>query len=327
MQRALRAAWHNCRRMAQHVARTLLIAWITACTLLAVGSATARDIYVSNTAGDDSMDGSAPRLEGIPIGPVRTLAQALRLAVKGDRIILHSSGQPYHESISLSGVEHRGLHSAPLTIQGNGATLDGTAAVPPNVWEFFGGDIFRYRPPRLAHQQLMLGNRPARRRPVAVRRVLPDLASLEWTLMAGHIYFRVEPGKLPRDYDLKHSDLQTGITLYDVDHVRITDLTIRGFQLDGVNAHDGVRATVLEGLTCQANGRSGISVGGASRVIINRCRLLGNGEAEFRIEGHSNAWLNGSSVDTSTALAIQPAGGRLWIDGKPFGPNPPSSSR
>ena len=39
--------------------------------------------------------------------------------------------------------------------------------------------------------------------------------------------------------------MQVGVTLYEVRHVIVRDLVIQGFQLDGVNAHDGVRETTL----------------------------------------------------------------------------------
>jgi hypothetical protein len=294
-------------------AAVLLVAW-TWCTEPVAG----RDVYVSNTVGSDRMDGSAARVEGGSHGPVRTLARALRLVEKGDHIVLDNSGKPYRESVCLSGDRHQGLRGKPLTIRGNGATLDGTAPVPPGAWQHFRGDVFRFRPGRLTHQQLLLHDKPARRRPVMVRRVLPELAPLEWTLMDGHIYFRVEDGRLPRDYDLKYSDRQTGITLYGVNHVRIMNLTVLGFALDGVNAHDGVRNTVLEGLACHTNGRSGISVGGASRVSVDRCRLGNNGQSQFRVEGYAAVHLNRTQIDATTTSGIVVDGGRLVIDGKPY---------
>ena len=57
-----------------------------------------------------------------------------------------------------------------------------------------------------------------------------------------------------------------GITLYEVRNVVIRDLIVQGFQLDGINAHDGVFDALLKKVTCRGNARSGICVGGASRV-------------------------------------------------------------
>ncbi|MEX0713437.1 MAG: hypothetical protein WD278_13865 [Pirellulales bacterium] len=49
--------------------------------------------------------------------------------------------------------------------------------------------------------------------------------------------------------------MQTGITLYHMHDVAVVDLIVQGFQLDGINAHDGVRSCYLSGITCRGNGR------------------------------------------------------------------------
>ena len=46
----------------------------------------ARDIYVSNTAGDDRRDGADARAQLPRHGPLRTISKALRLTRPGDRI-------------------------------------------------------------------------------------------------------------------------------------------------------------------------------------------------------------------------------------------------
>ena len=52
--------------------------------------------------------------------------------------------------------------------------------------------------------------------------------------------------------------MPVGITLYKVRDVAIGDLTVQGFQLDGINAFDGAFDIQLSGVTCRGNGRSGI---------------------------------------------------------------------
>jgi hypothetical protein len=282
---------------------------------LSAWPAVARDLYVNNTGGNDRWDGSAARRDAVSVGPVQTIARALRLASKGDRIILANTGQPYREAISLSGGDHWGLRNHPLTILGNGATLDGTAPVPP-AWQHFRDDTFRFYPQRHAYQQLMLGTTPAPRRNVTTEHVLPPLTAGAWALLDGAIYFRVAPGKLPADYPLRHSLLQTGITLYDVRNVRIENLIVQGFGLDGINVHDGVRGAVISGVTCRTNGRSGISVGGTSQATIDHCRLEGNGQSQFRIEGLAKVQIDNTQIDAGNATKIQIAGGQLEIDGE-----------
>lgn len=279
----------------------------------------ARDIYVNNLVGDDHYNGLAETHRGGFAGPVATINQALRIVGKGDRIVLANTGQPYRESLSLSAGHQSGLPHLPLVIFGNNAILDGTAPVTPDAWQHFAGDVYRFRPERLTHQQLYLGPKPARRvafDPAAGE--VPELKPLEWMLRDGHIYFRVEPGKLPRDYELRYAALQTGITLYHVRHVIIRDLVVQGFQLDGVNVFDGAGHVALLGLTCRGNGRSGVSIGGSSRATVQSCLVGDNGAAQVRAEGFCIAELIDTTLVPNTAPAIAHEGGRLLIDGRPY---------
>ena len=107
----------------------------------------------------------------------------------------------------------------------------------------------------------------------------PKLEPLEWCAIEGAIYFAVEAGRLPPDYKLSYAQLPTGITLYQVDQVVIRNLTIRGFQADGVAAAVGARNVVLDNVTCTANGQSGVCVRGGAQVTIESCKLAGNGGA------------------------------------------------
>ena len=123
--------------------------------------------------------------------------------------------------------------------------------------------------------------------------------------------FRVTPD----DYRLSHTALTVGLTLYEVRHVVISDLIIQGFQLDGVNAHDGVYQASLMGLTCRGNGRSGISIGGASRVKIDGCLVGNNGEAQVRTEGFSRTEIIATELLDSTApgLVKDGDGGKVTV--------------
>ena len=91
----------------------------------------------------------------------------------------------------------------------------------------------------------------------------------------------------------------------------LENLNIRGFFLDGVNCHDNVTRSDLLGLTSSHNGRSGISVGGASRVRIDTCTAAGNGVAQVRTEGYSITALVGNRLDATSAPAIVNDGGRV----------------
>ena len=279
--------------------------------------ASARDIYVDNVSGYDRNDGRDSEFGQGESGPVRTIAKALRICGKADRIILADTGVPYHESLSLSAGKHWGFDSQPFTIIGNGAVLDGSLPVPPRAWEYEGRDVFFYIPPAISHQQLYLDGKPAVRKLFARPDSTPwNLEPLEWMLHNGALYFRPEQNMLPEDYKLSYMGLQTGITLYHVRNVRIENLVIQGFRLDGVNFHDGCNNCVLVNVTSRGNGRSGISVGGSSRAVIANCLIGDNGEAQIRTEGYSIAEVIDSEIVPNTAPAYVIEGGRLYQDAK-----------
>ena len=124
------------------------------------------------------------------------------------------------------------------------------------------------------------------------------LQPLEWALLADRIAFRVEDGRLPEQYGLRHAGLQTGITLYNTEYIRIENLVIQGFQQDGINAHELVRNCELVRVECRANGRSGISVGGVSRVTLRRLQVLRQrAEPQLRVEGQGRVTARGCDFD------------------------------
>jgi hypothetical protein len=280
--------------------------------LLQGGSALAGDIFVDNLVGDDRRNGREPATIGVGIGPVRTITKALRLANKGDRIVLaNHPGLPYRESITISGGYHSGIAGFPFELIGNGATLDGSLPLAEAEWEFIAGETFRVRPPRGAHQRLFNNDQPLEF--VAPRgEVRPVLKPLQWTLLGGQIYFCCEKNKLPTSYNLSCCGLQTGITLYQVDDVLIIDLIVRGFQLDGVNAADTARKTKLLGVVSIDNGRSGFTVAGASRVTLDQCTGAGNGNSQLRAEGFSQTTVRDSELDPKSAPALVQDGGRVF---------------
>lgn len=86
-----------------------------------------------------------------------------------------------------------------------------------------------------------------------------------------------------RDFGIAFHDV--GLTLYHVYNVRIVDLTLRHFRLDGVSAHSLCRNIVLENVTSTGNGRAGLFVGGTSGVEAVNCTLSGNRRHELLIRG------------------------------------------
>lgn len=291
--------------------RLLTLVLVVWCTLAA--DSVARDIYVNNIFGDDRFNGSASNTSEARTGPYRTITRALKAAQKGDRVIVANTGEAYRESITLQGGRHSGRPQAPFQLIGNGAVLDGTQRVPIHSWSHHKEHVFRYQPPRTAFQVLYLDGKPAQRRKPTKDQKLPDLKPLEWCLLGQHIYFCVEPDRLPQSYDLTYGALRVGITLYEVRYVAVSDLVIQGFQLDGVNAHDGAFHAELVGLNCRGNGRSGISIGGASRVKVQSCLVGNNFVAQVRTEGFSHTQLVHCDLLDNTAPKIVRDGGKVDV--------------
>ncbi len=289
--------------------------------LLFPAAGTARDIIVDNVRGDDLNLGLAHDSVVHYGGPCRSIAKALRLARPGDRIVLTDTGEPYRESISLEGARHSGAAATPFILHGGGAILDGSVEVPHEHWEHFEGEVFRVRPRRMAYQQLFLEGRPVDYRPLEQELTLPELDRLEWTLLDGYIYFRVEKDKLPQDYPLRYAGHSVGITLYNVTNVIVSDITVQGFQLDGINAHDNVFRCTLGGVLSRGNGRSGISVGGASRVRIESTLLGNNGAAQLRTEGWSETTLvDCELLDNTAPPLVKEDGSRVYELDQPAQP-------
>jgi len=288
-----------------------------ATTALAVSNAAARDIFVNNRAGDDRFTGRQQASQPDGAGPVRTIEKALRLAQQGDRIQVANTGQPYRESLSLMGTRHGGFALQPFVLAGNGAVLDGSDPVPANAWEHFRGAVFRFQPPRVEYQQLFMNHRPATRVAVGGMDVEPPkLNAREWCLHQGYIYFAVEPQRLPSDYPLSFASKPAGITLVAVQNVVIQDLIVQGFQLDGISALNSARMVRVVRVTSRGNGRSGVTVGGASLVDLDACRVGDNGFAQLLTLPWSETHVRQGELLSNTAPAWVDQGGKVFRDGQ-----------
>jgi hypothetical protein len=280
------------------------------CVTLFVTQLWSNEIYVNNLSGDDTLDGGEANSAGIGVGPVRTIQKALRLAQSGDRIILAKTSQPYRESVTLQGGKNSGVHgSYPLVIEGNGALLDGTQALPEIAWEHFRADVFRARTVIKSHQILFLNQQPAERMRLDVNsKAQPILEPLSYFVWDGYLYFRPELNKLPGDYETASGGLSIGLTLYDVHNVLVKDIVVQGYAFDGVNAHDNVSNVKFENVTCLENGRSGFTVAGSSRVTLDRCTAKSNHEAQLRVEEYATVELSECELDLKSAPAVSNAG-------------------
>lgn len=269
----------------------------------------AEDIFVNNIAGSDLLRGDTPLSLTPGSGPFKTIQRALLAAGPGDRVVIANTGEPYRECVTLQGGANSGIAGAPFIVEGNGAVLDGSAPTLPDRWRHFRGEVFTYQPERVAHQQLFLDGRPLPRRPTNDDGSLPALEELEWCLFQQAIAFRPQKGRHPTTYNLACARHPVGLGLYEVRHVEVRDLVVQGYQLDGVNAHDSAFDISLVGVVARGNGRSGVSIGGASRVTLSACLLGDNGVVDLRTEGRSQTKIVNCDIIGRGVPAILQDGG------------------
>lgn len=268
----------------------LLVAFMA--LMLATPLAVAADLIVDNVRGSDSQNdrGLVP---GKPsFGPYRSINRALISALPGDRVIIKNTGKPYRECISLVGTQHSGTAASPFEIIGNGATLDGSITTTMADWESLRGDLWELRHTPPGYGLLTSRGELLDYKPMAAGTSLTMLEPRSWTRIGPTIFFRGDRQLGPFDLSLEVSNQTTGITLYDVQYVVISNLVVRGYRIDGINAHDRVDQVRLVNVTSRHNGRSGVTVAGASTVGITGSTLELNGLAQLRAEGRAIAYVD-----------------------------------
>lgn len=277
---------------------------------LAVTSAQARTLVVDNVAGSDRQNDRGLVGGQATYGPYRTIMRALLAAKPGDTISLVKNEEPYRECVSLNGKNHSGTDLYPFRFEGNGATLDGSIFTHFDDWEFVGSEIYRYRHPRHGFAQLMLDGKSLKPfQPLADD--LSPMPPMHWARQNGYIYFRPAKGKSPADDRLEITTEAVGISLFDVEHVIIENLTVRGYRQDGINLHDKANNIQLIQVAARHNGRSGLSIGGSSSVLIGASLSELNGVAQLRTEGHSTTQLANVDLPAAAGAAIDKQGGRV----------------
>ena len=283
--------------------RTVLIATTLAAGLVAA-SADAKVIYVNNRTGDDVNNGEAAETSDRQIGPVKSLRRAGLLVGPGDTIEIANTGDTYFGSLRLIGRNGSGVESQPLTVNGNGAIVDGSVPVEPEDWESLDGELWRLEPEKKGWYQFIRGDTPVPETPVprkATKQPAPEPG--HWAAWKGAIYYRVLPDEVPPNEPFRIAMYETGVFLYGVRHVVVRDLTLRHFRLDGVNAHDLVDDAVLENITCLSNGRSGVFAGGSSRLVLQGGALRDNRDASLLLREKAKADVREVDLDEEPVVA------------------------
>ena len=278
----------------------------------------AKDIYVNNAIGHDRNLGQSGETADGLAGPVRTINRAIELSGQGDRIILVPTDSPYRETICLFGARQSGDDFNAFTIEGNGAILDGRERLPLEAWSHAFGNTFRFRPTRFTHFQLYLeisegDNRPLKR--VAVEpeaKTPPQLSEMEWCICNGFVYLCLENFKRPQDYRFSYSDKMTGITIMQTNDVRINDLIVQGYQIDGISVVNNTKNVIFDNVIVRGNGRNGLTVGASSTVSVGYSMFGDNAAAQVEMANRSEVLLflcelKGEEEPTNTQKSPQTA--------------------
>ncbi len=144
------ACWSRVVECTQSVATTAFVACLVCVGIVTGGLGNclvAEELQVDNVRGSDfqTRDGAIELR-----GPFRTLQKAIQMARIGDTINVKNTGEPYRETVSLSGNRAVANRRFPLVIEGNGAVFDGTQELGFNDWESLGVIFLNSRFSRLA---------------------------------------------------------------------------------------------------------------------------------------------------------------------------------
>jgi hypothetical protein len=273
--------------------------------LICAGVLPAENYYVHNIDGRDQNDGLADAAVNASTGPLKTIRRAMELAGSGDTILITNTGTPYYESLTFVGERLSGVESVPFTIVGNGAILSGLRGLPRQGWRRVEEGLWQVTFNRKGFYKLLRDGVPLTEyRPENSTDVLETLPPGQWCAFRGSVYFRQdgleEPGLQRFDYAAD----EVGITFYHVEHVRIVDLTIEHFRLDGINAQNMCNTITLEDVICRENGRAGVAVGGTSSVSMQDCKSEGNGRFSALVTGKGS--LNASGTEFDVEPEVKP---------------------
>ncbi len=252
----------------------------------------ARDIHVDPKSGDDSSVN----------GPVKTIRQAIRLARPGDTI--HLLPIVYRESANFYG--KRGEEGNPITLDGHGATLEGSDPLDPKQWREVESGLFRcddllpYLDDAIIGRWFLLWNGRMShmgrtlKGPSAALKQSGDLKPGEWTFVkdakrkmpkrlqiAGAFYVKLLPGQELADANIFVPSRAAGVQ-FDArgenknSHLVIRNLTSTHVYNDGFNIHGNCEDVLFENIRAIECGDDGISAHESAQYRVNGFVSIGN---------------------------------------------------
>ncbi len=267
--------------------------------LLAAASANARDIRVGTDA--------------------KTIAEGIRIAQPGDTI--HLEPKVYRDYAGFYG--KKGEAGKPITLDGHGATLEGSDPIDPAKWREVSPGLFandELLPPRnlddavigrwffLWDGKMNLMGRTSKGRSAPFKKA-EELQPGEWTFVKGPLHADAKPQQIFGTFFLK---LPAGQKLADA-HIA-APMRSAGVQMSGDNAH-----LVIRNLTATHPYNDGFNIHGDCRdVVFENIRALECGDdgisahesAEYRVDGFVSI---GNSTGITDTVAAHTSYNRVFI--------------
>ncbi len=239
---------------------------------------------------------------------IPTIAHAIKAALPGDTI--HLEPKVYRDYAGFYG--KKGEPGKPITLEGHGATLDGSDPLEPSGWTEVSPGLFanpdllpRFDTAMLA-RWFFLWNGTVNRMGQASKgkseplKAPEDLSPGEWTFVRdlsrdlpesrqifGTFYLKIAPGKSLGEESIFVPVRSAGVQFSgDNAHLVIRNLTARYPYNDGFNIHGDCRDVVFENITAIGCGDDGISA---------------HESAQYRVKGFVSIGNSTGICDTGTA--------------------------
>lgn len=238
-----------------------------------------------------------------------TIHHAIKLAQPGDTIHLEPE-KVYHDYAGF--YDKKGEPGKPITLDGHGATLEGSDPLDPSQWHEVSPGLFAADEllPNLSDAvigrwfflfdgKMQLMGRTSKGRSEALKKP-EDLQPGEWTFVKdpsrekppskqiyGSFYIRIAPGVAIRDAKLAAPVRSAGVQFSgDNAHLVIKNLTATHPYNDGFNIHGDCREVVFENIRAIECGDDGISA---------------HESAQYRVDGFVSIGNSTGICDTGTA--------------------------
>ncbi len=253
----------------------------------------ARELSVDPDIGDDQNDGVT--------SPIKTIRHAIRNAKPGDTI--HLKPVVYHEYAGFYNT--RGQPGKPITLNGHGATLEGSDAIDPTTWTEVSPGLFKndellptlnlailWRWFFLIDGKINRMGRLLKGRSEPLRKP-EELKPGEWTFVGNHtkseggsdsdkargsFFIKLKPGQTLKQANIRFPVRSAGVQLSgDNAHLVIRNLTATHPQNDGFNIHGDCRDVIFENICAIECGDDGISAHETAQYRVDGFVSIGNG--------------------------------------------------